>query len=120
MSRQHQLLPGAQNGPMNAPFGMVAIYPGYLAIVFIHDNRTFSTLIARASTDRQMAALRFQEVYEAASRAIPSLAAWTEPDRSRPAKPVAPGAGGQERLCSDTGHPGDRQRQLEAAAVGCD
>jgi 2-polyprenyl-6-methoxyphenol hydroxylase-like FAD-dependent oxidoreductase len=91
VSRQYQLLPGAQNGPMNSPIGMVTIYPGYMAIVFIHDNQTFSTLIARASTDRQMAALRFQEVFEAASRAIPSLAAWTEPDRSRPITPVLPG-----------------------------
>jgi 2-polyprenyl-6-methoxyphenol hydroxylase-like FAD-dependent oxidoreductase len=91
VSRQYQLLPGAQNGPMNSPIGMVTIYPGYMAIVFIHDNQTFSTLIARASTDRQMAALRFQEVFEAASRAIPSLAAWTEPNRSRPITPVLPG-----------------------------
>lgn len=91
VSRQHQLLPGAENGPMNAPIGMVATYPGYMAIVFIHDNRTFSTLIARASTDRQLAALRFQEAFEAASRAIPSLAAWTEPDRSRPITEVLPG-----------------------------
>ena len=91
VSRQYHLLPGAQNGPMNAPFGMVAIYPGYMAIMFIHDNRTFSTLIARASTDRPMATLRFQEAFEAASRAIPSLAAWTEPDRSQPITPVLPG-----------------------------
>lgn len=91
VSRQYQLLPGAPNGPINAPFGVVAIYPGYQAVVFIHDNRTFSTLIARASTDREMAALRFQEVFEAASRAIPSLAAWTEPDRSRPITGVLPG-----------------------------
>jgi hypothetical protein len=90
-SRQYQLLPGAQNGPVNAPIGMVTIYPGYQAIVFLHDNRTFSTLIARASTDRQMAALRFPEAFEAASRAIPSLAAWTEPDRARPISPVLPG-----------------------------
>lgn len=91
VSRQYQLLPNAQHGPMNAPIGMVAMYPGYQAIVFVHDNRTFSTLIARASTDRQLAALRFSEVFEAASRAIPSLAAWTEPDRSRPISPVLPG-----------------------------
>ncbi|MGH3697794.1 MAG: FAD-dependent oxidoreductase [Pseudonocardiaceae bacterium] len=91
VSRQYQLLAGAQDGPMNSPIGMVTVYPGYVAIVFPHDNRTFSTLIVRASTDRQMAALRFQEVFEAASRAIPSLAAWTGPDRSRPITPVLPG-----------------------------
>jgi 2-polyprenyl-6-methoxyphenol hydroxylase-like FAD-dependent oxidoreductase len=91
VSRQYQLLPGAPYGPMNAPFGMVTTYPGYQAVVFIHDNRTFSTLITRASTDRQMAALRLPEVFEAASRAIPSLAVWTELDRSRPISPVLPG-----------------------------
>lgn len=91
VSRQYQLLPGAQNGPTNGPIGMVTIYPGYMAIVFIHDKRTFSTLIARASTDRQLVPLRFQEVFEAASRAIPTLATWTEPDRARPISPVLPG-----------------------------
>ncbi len=91
VSRQYQLLPGAQDGPTNAPIGMVTIYPGYMAIVFTHDNGTFSTLIARASTDRQMVPLRFQEVFEAASRAIPTLATWTEPDRSRPISQVLPG-----------------------------
>ncbi|HET9117701.1 MAG TPA: FAD-dependent oxidoreductase [Pseudonocardiaceae bacterium] len=91
VSRQYQLLPGAEKGPTNVQIGSVAIYPGYQAIVFIHDNRTFSTLIARASTDRQLIALRFSEAFEAASRAIPSLAAWTEPDRSRPISPVLPG-----------------------------
>jgi hypothetical protein len=59
--------------------------------VFIQDNRTFSTLIVRASTDRQLTALRFQEAFEAVSGAIPSLAAWTEPDRSRPITAVLPG-----------------------------
>lgn len=92
VSRQYQLLPGAEIGPTNAPFGMVAVYPGYLTVVFIHDNRTFSTLIARASTDRQLLALRFTEVFEAASKAIPSLAAWTAPGRSWPITPVLPGA----------------------------
>lgn len=91
VSRQYQLLPGAEPGPTNGPIGMVTIYPGYLAIVFIHDNRTFSTLIARASTDRQLVPLRFPEVFEAASQAIPTLARWTEPDRSRPISPVLPG-----------------------------
>jgi 2-polyprenyl-6-methoxyphenol hydroxylase-like FAD-dependent oxidoreductase len=91
VSRQYQLLPGAQHGPMNAPFGMVTVYPGYQAVLFIQDNRTFSTLIARSGTDRQMAALRFPDVFEAATRAIPFLAAWTEPDRSRPISPVLPG-----------------------------
>ena len=58
MSRQYQLLPGAPNGPVNAPFGVIETYPGYQVAVLIQDNRILSALIARASTDRQLAALR--------------------------------------------------------------
>jgi 2-polyprenyl-6-methoxyphenol hydroxylase-like FAD-dependent oxidoreductase len=71
VSRQYQLLPGAPHGPFNAPFGVIVTYPGYLAAVLLHDNRTLSALIARPSADRQLAALRTQAVFEAAARAIP-------------------------------------------------
>ncbi len=91
VSRQYQLLPGAPHGPFNAPFGVIVTYPGYLAAVLLHDNRIMSALIARPSADRQLAALRTQAVFEAAARAIPALAAWTDPGRSRPITPVLPG-----------------------------
>jgi hypothetical protein len=39
------------------PFGVMVSYPGYLAAVFLHDNRIISALIARAST-RNMTAAR--------------------------------------------------------------
>jgi hypothetical protein len=58
VSRQYQLLPGAQHGPMNAPFGMMTLYPGYQAVVFIQDNRTFSTLIVRGIVTSLMQAQR--------------------------------------------------------------
>ena len=91
VSRQYQMLPGAAAGPVNMPFGVMMTYPGYLAAVFIHDNRIFSALIARASADRQLAALRTRAAFEAAARAIPALAAWTDPGRARPITPVLPG-----------------------------
>lgn len=91
VSRQYELLPGAELGPMNAPIGMLLSYPGYMIIAFPHDNGTFSTLIARASTDRRLVGLRSQAAFEAATRAIPALAAWTEPDRARPITPMLPG-----------------------------
>lgn len=53
VSRQYQMRPGAADGPVNAPFGVVENYPGYAAAVFIHDNRILSVLIARASADRR-------------------------------------------------------------------
>ncbi len=91
VSRQYKMLPGAEDGPVNMPFGVMVTYPGYVVAVFIHDNRILSVLIARASTDRQLAALRTQGAFEAAARAIPALAAWTDPGRSRPLTPVLPG-----------------------------
>src|SRR5215472_16428516 len=60
VSRQYEMLPGAADGPVNMPFGALMMYPGYLVAVFIHDNRILSVLIARASTDRELAALRTQ------------------------------------------------------------
>jgi 2-polyprenyl-6-methoxyphenol hydroxylase-like FAD-dependent oxidoreductase len=91
VSRQYRLRRGASEGPTNAPPGLVTVYPGYLAIVFPHDNRTFSTLIAQSSTDRDLAGLRGLAAFEAATRAIPPLAIWTDPRRSRPITPVLRG-----------------------------
>jgi 2-polyprenyl-6-methoxyphenol hydroxylase-like FAD-dependent oxidoreductase len=91
VSRQYQLLPGAELGPMNAPIGTVATYVGYQVIVFLHDNRTFSTLFVRASTDQRLAGLRSADVFDAVTRVVPALAAWTDPDRAQPITPVLPG-----------------------------
>lgn len=91
VSRQYRLLPGACAGPFNAPFGVILVYPGYLAAAFLHDNRIVSALIARASADRRLAALRTEAAFEAAVRAIPALAGWVGPGRARPITPVLPG-----------------------------
>jgi 2-polyprenyl-6-methoxyphenol hydroxylase-like FAD-dependent oxidoreductase len=91
VSRQYRLLPGAADGPVNAPFGVMLVYPGYLAAAFLHDNRTASALIARASADRGLAALRTAAAFEAAVRAIPALAGWVGPGQARPITPVLPG-----------------------------
>lgn len=91
VSRQHELLPGAEWGPMNAPVGLVANHQGYQVLVFLHDNRTFSTLIARLANDHDLARLRNDRAYEAACDAIWALREWTRPERSRPITPVLPG-----------------------------
>jgi 2-polyprenyl-6-methoxyphenol hydroxylase-like FAD-dependent oxidoreductase len=93
VSRQYRLCPGADPGPMNAPIGYAATHHGYLAFVFTHELGTFSTLILRATADGELAALRDEATFEAAARAIPHLAAWTDPQRSRPLGRVLPGAG---------------------------
>ena len=58
VSRQYVLLRGADEGPVNSPMGLIANLPGYQVVVFPHDNRTFSALIARLATDRELARLR--------------------------------------------------------------
>jgi hypothetical protein len=90
VSRQYQMLPGAPGAPVNAPFGVIETYPGYLVAVLVHDNGILSALIARASTDRQLAALRAEAAFAAAA-VIPALTAWTGPGRARPLTPVLPG-----------------------------
>ncbi|WP_127502547.1 FAD-dependent oxidoreductase [Actinoplanes solisilvae] len=91
VSRQYTLLPGAEPGPMNAPIGIIETLTGYMVAVFLHDNRTFSALIIRPADDRRFAALRSSAAFETASMAVPALAGWVAPDRSRPISPVLPG-----------------------------
>jgi 2-polyprenyl-6-methoxyphenol hydroxylase-like FAD-dependent oxidoreductase len=91
VSRQYELLPGAESGPLNSPLGLITRFPGYLAGMFLQDNRTVCVLIARPSTDRALAGLRHTPAFDAALRAIPGLDAWTSPDRSRPLTGVLPG-----------------------------
>ncbi|MGB8381634.1 MAG: FAD-dependent oxidoreductase [Dermatophilaceae bacterium] len=106
VSRQYQLHPGASNGPMNNPFGMLAFYPGYVVLVVPQDNGALSTLIGRASSDRDLSALRHQRAFDVAARTIPALAAWTDPSRSRPITPVLPGATLFNRYQSQLDHTG--------------
>jgi 2-polyprenyl-6-methoxyphenol hydroxylase-like FAD-dependent oxidoreductase len=91
VSRQYRLHPGAEPGPMNFPLGHINLYPGYQVIVFLHDNGIFSTLIARAGNDHTLAGLRHPALFDAAARAIPPLATWTDPARAHPYTPVLPG-----------------------------
>ncbi|GLY94240.1 FAD-dependent monooxygenase [Actinoplanes sp. NBRC 103695] len=95
VSRHHALLPGAEPGPMTNAFGILEQHDGYAVATFLQDARTFSTLILRESGDQELAGLRDVASYEAACAAIPGLAAWTDPERSRPI--TAPRAGGNVR-----------------------
>ena len=91
VSRQYVLRPGAEPGPMQSPIASAAVYPGYLTIVFPHDNGVFSALIGRSTQDRALVGLRENAAYEAAAAAIPLIAEWTDPTRSRPLTDVLPG-----------------------------
>ena len=91
ISRQYRLLDSAAPGPTNSPIGLSLGLADYFAVMFLHDNRTFSITITHDGTDGRLRRLRHPEVYEAAVRSIPLLADWIDPDRARPLTPVLPG-----------------------------
>jgi len=91
VDRQYQLHPGAEPGPLLSPIAWVGDLGGYQVIVFPHERGIFSALVVRPSSDRELARLREDRVFEAACRAVPVLAEWTDPERSKPITPVLPG-----------------------------
>ena len=91
VSRHYQLRPGAEPGPLNWHSGWSGNYHGYTAVVFRHDNRTFSVLVVYHGEDRPLRALRSPAVFEAAMRAIPAFGVWTGPGRSQAITEVLPG-----------------------------
>ena len=93
VSRQYRQRPGVAPGPTNAPIGLSLSFDGYFAVMFLHDNRTFSITITHDGTDPRMRRLRHTAVYESAVRAIPMLADWIIPERAEPVTSVL--AGGQ-------------------------
>lgn len=91
VDRQYQLHPGAEPGPMLNPIAWQADLDGYQVIVFLHEHGTFSVLVVRPTVDRALLPLRHDVAFDAAVRAVPGLADWTDPDRSRPITPVLAG-----------------------------
>ncbi|TCK22402.1 FAD-dependent oxidoreductase [Pseudonocardia endophytica] len=91
VDRQYRLLPGAEPGPMTNPLAWQADLDGYQVIVFLHEDGIFSVLIVRPVEVTELAGLRHEAAFEAACRAIPGLAAWTDPARAEPITPVLAG-----------------------------
>lgn len=88
VSRMYQAAPGAE-WPSFPIAG--AVYDGYEAIAFPHDNRILSALIIRRSTDKELTALRHTACFEAAAAQIPVLAPWTAPGAWSPVTDVMVG-----------------------------
>jgi 2-polyprenyl-6-methoxyphenol hydroxylase-like FAD-dependent oxidoreductase len=91
VTRQYRLRHGAQPGPVNSPLGLSLSLSRYLAIAFVHDAGTFSITFIHDGTDKGLRALRHDEAFDQAVRAIPRLAEWIEPRRSQPISPALPG-----------------------------
>ena len=91
VDRTYQLLPGADPGPLDNPIGSFSGYDGYQVLVFLHEAGHFSVLFVCPTADAALKPLRLDTVFDAACRAVPALAAWTDPDRARPTSPVMVG-----------------------------
>ena len=91
VDRIYQLAPGAEPGPLVNPIAWQANCDGYQCLVFLHERGIFSALVIRSTDDRDLVGLRHNAAFDAAVAAIPGLAEWTDPERSRPLTDVLPG-----------------------------
>jgi 2-polyprenyl-6-methoxyphenol hydroxylase-like FAD-dependent oxidoreductase len=91
VDRMYQLRPGADSGPMDNFLGAFSDYDGYQSLLFPHEGGHFSVVIVRPTADADLKDLRHEVAFDAACRAIPSLGAWTDPERSAPTSGVLPG-----------------------------
>ena len=78
-------------GPMSNPLAWQGNFDGYQVLVFLHERGHFSVVLVRPTADAALKDLRHETAFEAACRAIPDLAAWTDPDRAVPVTDVLPG-----------------------------
>jgi 2-polyprenyl-6-methoxyphenol hydroxylase-like FAD-dependent oxidoreductase len=95
VDRQYRFHEGFDGGPppvpTNSAIGLSLSLSGYVAIAFLHDDRTFSITFVHDGSDHRLRALRFGTVFEAAVGAIPGLSEWAGPCLSRPIARVLPG-----------------------------
>lgn len=91
VDRQYQLRDGAEPGPMSNPLAWQADFDGYQVLVFLHEQGHFSVVLVRPTADAAFKDLRHEAAFDAACRAVPGLAAWTDPERAAPRTDVLPG-----------------------------
>lgn len=106
IDRTFRLLPGAEPGPMSSPVADIAAYDGYQSLTFLHEAGHFSVVLVRPTGDAALKDLRFESAFDAACRAIPALAAWTDPHRSRPTSGVLVGGALRNVYRRQQGTPG--------------
>lgn len=106
VDRVYRLVEGAQPGPMTNPVAWVANFDGWQNLLFLHERGYFSVLFVRPTADARLKDLRHQAAFEAACRAVPGLAAWTDAGRSAPASEVMVGGALRNVYRPQAGRPG--------------
>ena len=106
VDRQYQLHPGAETGPADEP-DRVAGRPRRLPGHHLHPRtRHLLRLAGTPTADPVLSQLRHEAAFTAACQAIPGLADWVHPARSRPITPVLPGGPLLNAYRGQTGHDG--------------
>lgn len=106
IDRTYRLRVGAEPGPMVSPIAYFAEFDGYQCLVFLHESGHFSVVLVRPIADPALKALRFEAAFDAACRAIPALAEWTDPHRARPTSDVLVGGALRNVFHRQAGTPG--------------
>lgn len=106
IDRTYRLRPGAGPGPMVSPLAYMGDFDGYQCLVFLHEAGHFSVVIVRPTGDAALKALRFEDAFEAACRAVPALAEWTHPARALPTSAVLVGGALRNVYRRQAGTPG--------------
>lgn len=106
VDRTYRLRPGAEPGPMVNPMAYIGDFDGYQCLVFLHEGGHFSVVLVRPTADDALKALRFEAAFDAACRAIPALAEWTQPARALPTSGVLVGGALRNVYRRQAGTPG--------------
>jgi 2-polyprenyl-6-methoxyphenol hydroxylase-like FAD-dependent oxidoreductase len=88
--RTYQTRP--EGAAYDAPFPSFALGPGYGTLVMPADNRTHHVLLVYPSDADEFAALRTDEGFDRAARAIPNTAQWVDPEAHEPVTAVQVGS----------------------------
>ena len=106
VSRTFRRQAGAGPGPLLGPLAWRGLFQGYDGYVFPHEHGHLSVVLIRPTADRDLGLLRHVDAFEAACRAIPALAAWTDPDVTTPTSGVMVGGGLLNLSRPQAGEPG--------------
>jgi 2-polyprenyl-6-methoxyphenol hydroxylase-like FAD-dependent oxidoreductase len=91
VDRQYRLRDASDHGPLTSPLAWQADLDGWQVLVFPHEQGHFSVVLIRPTADSALKDLRHAAAFDSACRAVPGLAAWTDPERAEPVTDVLPG-----------------------------
>ena len=106
VSRTFRRREGTPPGPMVRPFAWAGMFHGYDSYVFPHEHGHLSVVLIRPTADAEFGIFRRLDAFEAACRAIPGLADWTDPQVTAPTSGVLVGGGLLNAYRPQLGRPG--------------